>query len=594
MKQAILILLVLVFSFSSVYAADFSPSPLRFSIASSIQYEFDGSELEIPVTISGANAVGVFLVHTKDKGSAIGEVVNGFLGWHHVNSIDTCLYISDTFEFGIGQNTITWDGKDDDGAIVPAGEYTYYVWGMNSTNQKVLVNNYILNSGGSGGAQALIQEYDETGNPLANPVFYNRASGIFQKFAIGGDPNDESLIETTSVTLGQGWGVDEVLTLYPTDHEKFFISGMNSDSILKGCWKFDWVPNGESIIDTEWGEDGFAGVSRPTDAYSGPVADNNYLYYINNQYHGYNDNQAEAELLYIDLEDGSIINTVDLSDWWSDPDDYDGGGQMNGGPNGMMQRNGYLFLNCHCSCTKQMVDPLAEDEEDFYLWTNRNGDYILDHNFSEDSARPWVCNDYKVGPYTYSLHADANLFSCSPTYDMGAVSFGLLGPDGSGIGHFAYAGETAAWKWWTMHVDNGSSYDGQYCDNNSQNVEDPFNADKYVAGVYYVAHDSVTGTITNKVVAVEENTPGAFTVAQNSPNPFNPTTTINFSIAEAGNVSVDVYNVSGQKVDTITSEFMNAGSHTLTWDASNFSAGVYFYTVKTGNFSKTMKMTLLK
>jgi len=52
--------------------------------------------------------------------------------------------------------------------------------------------------------------------------------------------------------------------------------------------------------------------------------------------------------------------------------------------------------------------------------------------------------------------------------------------------------------------------------------------------------------------------------------------------------------VAGQKVDTIVSGFMSAGSHTVTWDASEFSAGVYFYTVKAGEFSKTMKMTLLR
>ena len=101
------------------------------------------------------------------------------------------------------------------------------------------------------------------------------------------------------------------------------------------------------------------------------------------------------------------------------------------------------------------------------------------------------------------------------------------------------------------------------------------------------------GILTN-LVAVDEDVPSAFSVEQNSPNPFNPTTTISFTTAEAGNVTIDVFNVAGQKVDTITSEFMNAGSHSVTWDATGFSAGVYFYTVKSGDFSRTMKMTLLK
>ena len=102
------------------------------------------------------------------------------------------------------------------------------------------------------------------------------------------------------------------------------------------------------------------------------------------------------------------------------------------------------------------------------------------------------------------------------------------------------------------------------------------------------------GSIGISDVAVDDDAPAAFAVDQNYPNPFNPTTTISFTNVEASNVSIDVFNVAGQKVDTIANEFKSAGSHSVTWDASGFSAGVYFYTVKTGDFSKTMKMTLLK
>jgi hypothetical protein len=95
-------------------------------------------------------------------------------------------------------------------------------------------------------------------------------------------------------------------------------------------------------------------------------------------------------------------------------------------------------------------------------------------------------------------------------------------------------------------------------------------------------------------LAVEEDAAAAFAVSQNSPNPFNPTTTINFTLPVDGNVSVEVFNVAGQKVDTLVNDYMNAGQHNVVWDASGFSNGVYFYTVKSGEFAKTMKMTLLK
>ena len=64
--------------------------------------------------------------------------------------------------------------------------------------------------------------------------------------------------------------------------------------------------------------------------------------------------------------------------------------------------------------------------------------------------------------------------------------------------------------------------------------------------------------------------------------------------ADLDSAAVDVFNVAGQKVDTLAEGFMAAGSHSVVWDASGFSAGVYFYTVKSGAVSRTMKMTLVK
>ena len=73
-----------------------------------------------------------------------------------------------------------------------------------------------------------------------------------------------------------------------------------------------------------------------------------------------------------------------------------------------------------------------------------------------------------------------------------------------------------------------------------------------------------------------------------------PSIPISFTLADADYVSVEIFNVAGQKIDTLADGFMDAGSQSLTWDASDISAGVYFYTVKSAGYSKTMKMTLLK
>jgi hypothetical protein len=90
--------------------------------------------------------------------------------------------------------------------------------------------------------------------------------------------------------------------------------------------------------------------------------------------------------------------------------------------------------------------------------------------------------------------------------------------------------------------------------------------------------------------------PTVFALDQNYPNPFNPSTDISFALPTAGRVSLTVYNVLGQEVENLVNEHMEAGNHTVTWEASNYSSGVYFYRLVADNdkFVKTNKMMLLK
>ncbi|NOY59220.1 MAG: T9SS type A sorting domain-containing protein [Calditrichaeota bacterium] len=93
--------------------------------------------------------------------------------------------------------------------------------------------------------------------------------------------------------------------------------------------------------------------------------------------------------------------------------------------------------------------------------------------------------------------------------------------------------------------------------------------------------------------------PAVYQLSQNYPNPFNPVTTIYYSLKKSDNINLTVYNMLGQKVRTLVDERMSAGKHAVKWDgkddlARQMSSGVYFYMVKSGPFSKTMKMLLMK
>ncbi len=95
-------------------------------------------------------------------------------------------------------------------------------------------------------------------------------------------------------------------------------------------------------------------------------------------------------------------------------------------------------------------------------------------------------------------------------------------------------------------------------------------------------------------------TPVSFAFEQNYPNPFNPSTAIKYSLAEQSKVVIKVFNSLGEQVELITNDIQEAGTYQLIWDATNFSSGVYFYSVEAslGDGSKTYKevkkMLLLK
>jgi len=86
----------------------------------------------------------------------------------------------------------------------------------------------------------------------------------------------------------------------------------------------------------------------------------------------------------------------------------------------------------------------------------------------------------------------------------------------------------------------------------------------------------------------------SFELFANYPNPFNPATTIKFSIPSESHVSLTVYIILGREVAQLISEKLSAGIHTITWDASGFASGVYFYRLNAGQYTAAKKLTLLK
>lgn len=120
----------------------------------------------------------------------------------------------------------------------------------------------------------------------------------------------------------------------------------------------------------------------------------------------------------------------------------------------------------------------------------------------------------------------------------------------------------------------------------------------YKSGLVPLPNVSVIGTPTAYVSAVDRSRagiPSGFTLNQNFPNPFNPTTVISFGVPVPGSrVSIDIYNTLGQKVMTLVDGYYSAGTHAVTFDGGNLPSGAYIYRLETQKGNLFRKMVLIK
>ncbi len=107
------------------------------------------------------------------------------------------------------------------------------------------------------------------------------------------------------------------------------------------------------------------------------------------------------------------------------------------------------------------------------------------------------------------------------------------------------------------------------------------------ADVLAKLHKETTDDETNRKVYT-------YSLSQNYPNPFNPSTTISYSVKEAGLVQLKVFDILGKEVTELVNKNQEPGNYNLTFDASNLPSGIYFYRLTSGNYSAIKKLILLK
>lgn len=159
--------------------------------------------------------------------------------------------------------------------------------------------------------------------------------------------------------------------------------------------------------------------------------------------------------------------------------------------------------------------------------------------------------------------------------------------------------------WQMQEIDGQSGYCGQNlilhfgfgnaAVIDSIKVEWSAGGDQYFTNVD--VNQSVTITENGSIISVEEsnvNVKKNYELFQNFPNPFNPSTKINYSIQNTEFVTLKVYDIHGKEVETLVNQNQRAGKYEVTFNSKNLSSGIYLYKISAGNFSETKRMILIK
>jgi len=172
----------------------------------------------------------------------------------------------------------------------------------------------------------------------------------------------------------------------------------------------------------------------------------------------------------------------------------------------------------------------------------------------------------------------------------------------------AVVGDTIKWNWvsgghtTTCDGSNGTSRPSGAApwDSDIDNGSPTFRYKITVAGSYHyvcVPHaPNMSGNINVVATSITQlnSIVTGYELSQNFPNPFNPSTKINFSIPASSNVVLKIYNELGKEIETLVNQNLNAGEYQAEFNAADLSSGIYYYRIETSDFVLTRKMLLVK
>jgi len=372
---------------------------------------------------------------------------------------------------------------------------------------------------------------------------------------------------------------DIVINGYPAiEHDQIFFAGyINDDNFTEGIWTIDYDgQNLTNILNLTNTDTRVELIKSATSSFVALTTSNitgdhlelyrhkdntlNSFYSVPSGYRVQNLKCSDDKVIWSEVDDGFVMRRIQMYDFTKNELKTIG---ENGGLDpysiGLMH-NQVVWWENTVGVTKIM---LWKDDSTKTIRNTLNGLYLNDNGFNpsstefavDDNGFAWMEDDFTVHYYQFS---DNQLYS----FDLSE-----------------YFNDTFL----TYYLVKQSK---KYII-----IEALSDITQEKVGTYlFNLNDIITG-IEN---GTRSEIPLQFVLEQNFPNPFNPATKIIFSIPARINVKLDIYDILGRRVTSLVNKELSAGKHSISFNASEFASGVYFYKLEAGSFLQTKKMVLIK
>ena len=404
--------------------------------------------------------------------------------------------------------------------------------------------------GGSHDEGMSVQQTTDEGYVIAGYTA-SFGAGSYDFYVIKTDASGDAL---WTRTYG-GIGIDEAQSVQQTTDEGYIIAGY-TESFGAGSYDF-YVVKTDALGDTIWTRT-YGGSSSDKAWSVQQTTDEGYIILGYTQSFG-----AGAADFYL-VKTDAFGDTI-----WTRT--YGGSGYDFGRSIQQTDDGGYIVVGISCSqgLAESVMHLVRTDAFGDTLWTN-----------------------------TYGSELWSKGFSVQQTTDLGYIIAGCTEYLGGVVDFYVVKTDALGDAIWTR-IYGGSDFDRAYSVQQTSDdgyiiagITNSFGAGGWDLYLVKVAGESVS-------VVPTPHIPGVFALSQNYPNPFNPETTIKYNLKEDSKVTLEIYNIKGQKVKTLINDVLPAGNHSVVWYGKNdnnesVSSGIYFYRITAGDFKDTKKCVILK